>query len=120
MTSFQNKNQIYAQLEELIPGQVAECKNGDELPTTLKELIIHNFQAKYVCYHKEDATVEVGLEEQEDNTSYSKIRVHSYKLQDAVSWIRKSFKKDDRDLKFYAQLLSRKDSANKIDQVVLV
>src|SRR5680860_97868 len=110
MTSFQNKNEIHAQLEELIPGQVTECKNVDEIPTTLKELIIHNFQAKYVCYHKGDDTIEVGVEEQENNTGYSKIKVHTFKLKDAVSWIGKSFKKDDRDLKFYAQLISRKDS----------
>lgn len=120
MTSYQSKNMIQERLGELIPGQVAECRECDELPPTLQELILHNFQAKYVCYNKKNGTVEVGIEEMEATDSYPKIKTHTFRLEQAVSWLGKTFRKEEQDLKFYARLIAQNGTSLKIDDVVLV
>ena len=120
MTSYQSKNMIQERLGELIPEQVAECRECDELPPTLQELILHNFQAKYVCYNKKNGTVEVGIEEMEATDSYPKIKTHTFRLEQAVSWLGKTFRKEEQDLKFYARLIAQNGTSLKIDDVVLV
>lgn len=120
MTSYQSRNQILRKLEEMIPEQVKECKECDELPPSLEELIIHNFQAKFVCYNKEDGTIEVGVEEQEEIDSYPRIKTRTFSLDKASSWIKKSFRNDEPDLKFYGMLIANNGTVNRIDEVVLV
>ena len=120
MTSYQSKNQIQAKLEEMIPEQVAECKECDELPPALEQLIIHNFQAKFVCYNKEKNNVEVGVEDSTSTGSYPRIKVQTFPLEEAVSWIRKTFKEEEQDLKFYGKLVAGKGKYSKVDEVVLV
>lgn len=120
MTTYQSRNQIFTKLEEMIPEQVKECKNCDELPASLEELIIHNFQAKFVCYNKEDQTVEVGVEDYESMSSYPSIKIHTFPLNKAKTWIRKSFRQEEPDLKFYGKLIAGDGRVNRIDEVVLV
>mgnify|MGYP006196344627 FL=1 len=120
MTSYQSKNMIQEKLGELIPEQLAECQECDELPQTLEELILHNFQAKYVCYNKKNGTVEVGIQEMEATDTYPKIKTHTFRLEQAVSWLGKTFKKEEHDLKFYARLIAQNRNSHRIDDVVLV
>lgn len=120
MTSYQSKNAIHRKLGEMIPQQVNECKECDELPPSLEQLILHNFQAKFVCYNKKSATIEVGVEEQVAIDTYPKIKTHTFRLEEAVSWLGKSFRSDEFDLKFYAKIIAQNGTSQKIDDVVLV
>ena len=120
MTTYQNKTQIQRELQEMLPHQIEECKTCDELPSTLEELIKHNFQATFVCYDKKTNTIEVGVEEQEDITSYPEITIHKFKLEDAASQLKKTFRKSDHDLKFYGKILAGHGYINQVDDVVLV
>ena len=119
MTSYQSRNQIRTELQRMLPYQIEECREGDELPSALHDLIKHNFQASFVCYNKRKNTIEVGVEDQENENSYPKITVHTFGLDEAVSKLNKSFRSSDLDLKFYGKLLAG-GSVNKIDEVVLV
>lgn len=120
MTSYQSRNQIKQQLQELLPEQIRECKECDELPPSLQQLIMHNFQATFVCYDKNTNTIEVGVEEEEPVNSYPRIKVLKFELEEAVSKIAKTLRSGDQDLKFYGKLLSGYGSVNQIDDVVLV
>lgn len=120
MISYQSRNQIQLELHKLLPHQIEECKECDKLPAALEELIKHNFQATFVCYDKKTNTIEVGVEEQEEITSYPQITVHKFKLEEAVSQLTQTFRKSDQDLKFYGKLLAGNVSGNRIDEVVLV
>lgn len=120
MTSYQSRNQIKTLLQEMIPAQISECQECDELPQALADLIMHNFQAKYVCYNKQSNTVEVGIEEQESTNSYSKITSQTFKLEEAATWLEKSFKTEEQDLRFYAQIIASDGYASSVDDVILV
>ena len=120
MTSYQSRKQIKTLLEEMIPAQVSECERCDKLPQPLVDLIMHNFRAKYVCYNKDNNTVEVGIEEQESALHYPKITSQTFKLEEAVSWLGKSFKTEEQDLRFYARLIASEGYTNTIDEVILV
>lgn len=119
MTSYQSRNQIQSELQKMLPYQIEECRACDELPTALEELIKHNFQATFVCYNKNSNTIEVGVEEQEFVNSYPKITVHKFRLEEAVSQLKSTFRNSDQDLKFYGKLLAG-NGATRIDDVVLV
>ncbi|MFD2516504.1 hypothetical protein [Salinimicrobium flavum] len=120
MTSYQSRNQIHSELQRMLPHQIEECMECDELPQTLHQLIMHNFQARFVCYDKKTGTIEVGVEDQEAIDSYPKITVQKFKLGETVSQLSRTFRKSDQDLKFYGKLLAGNNSAAKIDDVVLV
>lgn len=120
MISYQSRNQIQHELHKMLPYQIKECKECDELPPALEQLIKHNFQAKFVCYDKKTNTIEVGVEEQEDVNSYPNITVHKFSLENAVAQVNKTFKTTDQDLKFYGKLLAGSGSLKRIDEVVLV
>lgn len=120
MTLYQNRSLIKDKLEEMIPEQVTECKECDELPQAMEELIIHNFQAKYVCYNKEEGTVEVGIEEMEATDAYPRITTHTFPLEQAEKWLGKTLKSEEQDLKFYAKLLASNGFSDRIDRVILV
>lgn len=120
MTAYQSKNQIQAELEENLPQQIAECIENDELPAPLKELILHNFQADYVCYNKENGSVEIGVEKESSRSGYPEMETQTYKLKDAASWLDKTYGSEEQDLKFYAKIIARNGSENRIDDVVLV
>ncbi|MGB7785171.1 MAG: hypothetical protein WBL27_03630 [Salinimicrobium sp.] len=119
MTSYQSRNQIRTELQRMLPSQIKECRECDELPSILHELIKHNFQASFVCYDKKNNTIEVGVEEQENEYTYPKINVHKFGLDEAVSKLNKSFRSSDHDLKFYGRLLAG-GSVGRVDEVVLV
>lgn len=119
MTSYQSRSEIRYRLGEMLPHQIEECKECDELPPALEELIKHNFQATFVCYDKESNCIEVGVEEQEETDSYPEITVHKFKLEEAAKRLKKTFRNTDADLKFYGRLLAG-GSTSKIDDVVLV
>ena len=120
MTSYQSRNQILSKLKQLIPEQVEECKECDELPQALEELVLHNFQAKFVCYNKEKNTVEVGVEENDSVSSYPRIKTRSFPLEETISWVTKTCKTEEQDLKFYGRLIAANGHTNRIDEVVLV
>lgn len=120
MTSYQSRNLIRTTLKKMIPEQVAECRACDDLPEPLKELIIHNFQAEYVCYNKEDESVEIGVQNQEDSDSYPTFKIFNLKLEEISGWIGRTFKKEELDLKFYARLIAEGGSGKNVDEVVLV
>lgn len=120
MTSYQSRSEIQNQLKKLLPYQIEECKSCDKLPEALKNLIKHNFQASFVCYDKKSNTIEVGVEDQDDNTIYPSITVHKFKLEEAVSKLGKTFRNSDADLKFYGKILAGHGSFARIDDVVLV
>ena len=120
MTSYQSRNQILSKLEEMVPEKVAECKECDEMPQSLEQLIVHNFQAKYVCYNKMDNMVEVGIEDGDANDSYPTIKTRTFPLDECRNWIRKTFRSEEYDLKFYGMLLAGNENINKVDEVVLV
>lgn len=120
MTSYQSRKMIHERLEEMIPEQVSECKECDKLPQPLVDLIMHNFQAKYVCYHKKDNTVEVGVEEQESMLAYPNIKSYTFRLEEAVSWLGETFRSDEQDLKFYGKIIAGNGNYNQIDDVILV
>ncbi len=120
MTSYQSRNQIQSELQRMLPHQIEECRECDELPQALEELIKHNFQATFVCYDRKTNTIEVGVEEQEVENRYPDITVHKFKLEEAVSQLKKTFKNSDQDLKFYGKILAGHGVTNRIDDVVLV
>jgi len=120
MTSYQSRNQIQHELQKLLPHQIEECKECDELPQALEDLIKHNFQATFVCYDKKTNTIEVGVEEEEAENSYPVITVHKFRLEEAVSQLRKTFRNSDPDLQFYGKLLAGHGRTSQIDEVVLV
>ena len=119
MISYQSKNDIQNQLRNLLAYQIKECRECDELPQALEELIKHNYQATFVCYDKQSDCIEVGVEKEEEITAYPEIKVHRIPLEKAVAKLGKSFRSSDQDLKFYGRILASNDS-NKIDDVVLV
>ncbi len=119
MTSYQSRNQIHSELQRMLPHQIEECKECDALPPALEELIKHNFQATFVCYDKRSNTIEVGIEEGEAVNSYPEITVHKFKLEEAVSQVKKTFRNSDPDLQFYGKLLAGNSRAGHVD-VVLV
>ena len=104
----------------MLPYQIKECKECDELPLALEQLIKHNFQATFVCYDKKTNTIEVGVEDQEELNSYPNITVHKFSLEEAVTRLNKTLKTTDQDLKFYGKLLAATGSHKRIDEVVLV
>ena len=120
MTSYQSRNEIQRHLLNLLPHQIEECKECDELPAPLAEFIKHNYQAKFVCYDKSSGCIEVGVEKQEDINSYPEIQVHKIPLKSAVSKLKKTFRNSDLDLKFYGRLLAGQGTTTRIDDVVLV
>lgn len=119
MVSYQSKHDIQNQVRNLLPYQIKECRECDELPQALEELIKHNYQAAFVCYDKKSGCIEVGVEKEEEITAYPEIMVHKIPLEKAVSQLSKSLRTSDLDLKFYGRLLAG-GSANKVDDVVLV
>lgn len=120
MTTYQNRSQIHSELRQILPQQIEECKECDELPVTLQQLIKHNFQAKFVCYDKKKKVIEVGVEEFETTDTYPEIIVHNFRLEEIVAHLGETLRNDDHDLKFYGKLLAGHGSVNKIDDVVLV
>ncbi|WP_051205513.1 hypothetical protein [Salinimicrobium xinjiangense] len=120
MTSYQSRSEIQEQLKKLLPYQIEECKTCDELPKALKDLIQHNFQASFVCYDKKSNTIEVGVEDQNEKDIYPQITVHKFRLEEAVSKLSRTFRKEDADLKFYGKILAGHGSSTRIDDVVLV
>ena len=120
MVSYQSKNEIQNQVRNLLPYQIKECRDCDELPKALAEIIKHNYQAAFVCYDKKSNCIEVGIEKEEEITAYPEITVHKIPLKQAVSQLSESLRTDDLDLKFYGKLLASYGIANKIDDVVLV
>ena len=120
MTTYQNRNEIQEKLKEMLPEQVAECKRCDELPAALEQLIKHNFQAEFVCYQKKSNTVEVGVQVNEDEMSYPQIKTYSFKLEETISWLGKTYRNDERDLNFYGKLIAGNAAENEVDEVVLV
>lgn len=120
MTSYQSRNQIQSELQKMLPYQIQECRKCDELPRVLEELIKHNFQATFVCYDKKSNTIEVGVEEQEAINSYPDITVHKFRLEEAVSQLKNTFRNSDQDLKFYGKILAGNGATSQIDDVVLV
>ena len=120
MTLYKNKNQIQNELGQMLPSQIEECKECDELPPTLHELIMHNFQAKFVCYDKKTNTIEVGVEQQESENAYPQITVHKFRLEDTLKQLKMTFRTHDQDLKFYGKLLAGTVSDRQVDDVVLV
>ncbi|MHA6279696.1 hypothetical protein ACXYMT_05900 [Salinimicrobium sp. CAU 1759] len=120
MVSYQSKNEIQNQVRNLLPYQIKECRECDELPKALEELIKHNYQAAFVCYDKKSNCIEVGVEKEEEVTAYPEITVHKIPLKKAVSELAQSLRNDDLDLKFYGRLLAGYGNANKIEDVVLV
>jgi hypothetical protein len=120
MTTYQNRNQIETDLRKMLPHQIDECKECDELPVTLERLIKHNFQAAFVCYNKKKGLIEVGVEEYEAVDAYPEITVHEFRLEEIISQLGKTFRNEDHDLKFYGKLLAGHGSVNEIDEVVLV
>lgn len=119
MTSYQNRSQIQQELQNLLPHQISECKECDEVPPALEELIRHNFNAAFVCYDKKTGHIEVGVEEKEDVTSYPEIVVHKFPLSEIPKKLKKTFRKSDLDLHFYARLLAKAGN-RRVDEVVLV
>lgn len=120
MISYQSRNEIQTHLLNLLPHQIEECKECDELPAPLAEFIKHNYQAKFVCYDKSSGCIEVGVEKQEDVNAYPEIQVHKIPLNNAVSKLKKTFRNSDLDLKFYGRLLAGQGTTTRIDDVVLV
>ena len=120
MTSYQSRNEIQKHLINLLPHQIEECKECDELPQALEQLIRHNYQAAFVCYDKQNSCIEVGVEQQEEVDAYPEITVHKIPLDKVVNRLKKTFRNSDVDLKFYGKILAGYGSANQIDDVVLV
>lgn len=120
MTTYQSRSQIHNELRQMLPHQIEECKECDEMPKTLAQLIKHNFQAKFVCYDKKKKMIEVGVEESETTDSYPEINVLKFRLEELGTQIGKTFRNNDHDLKFYGKILAGHGSVNEIDDVVLV
>jgi hypothetical protein len=120
MISYQSKNEIQNQVLNLLPHQIEECRECDKLPASLEELIKHNYQAAFVCYDKKTNSIEVGVENEEENSPYPEIKVHKIPLAKAVASLRKTFKNSDADLKFYGRILAGYGSSSKVEDVVLV
>lgn len=120
MTTYQSRSQIHNELRQMLPHQIEECKECDEMPKTLAQLIKHNFQAKFVCYDKKKKMIEVGVEESETTDSYPEINVLKFRLEELGTQIGKTFRNNDHDLKFYGKILAGHGSVSEIDDVVLV
>lgn len=104
----------------MLPEQILECKQCGELPTVLKQLLTHNFQADFVSYHKENQMLEIGVNVQEEPDAYPQINVKSFPLAEITKYLEPTFKHGDQDLKFYGKLIAGNGFIRKADNVVLV
>lgn len=120
MISYQSKTDIQNQVLNLLPHQIEECRECDQLPASLEEIIRHNYQATFVCYDKQSNSIEVGVENDEENSPYPEIKVYKIPLAKAVARIKKTFRTTDADLKFYGKILAGYGYSSKIEDVVLV
>lgn len=120
MISYQSKTDIQNQVLNLLPYQIEECRECDKLPEALEELIKHNYQATFVCYDKNSDCIEVGIENEKENSPYPEIKVQKIPLRKAVAQLGKTFKTSDSDLRFYGKLLAGYGSSSRVDDVVLV
>ena len=120
MISYQSKNDIQNQVVNLLPHQIEECRECDKLPEPLVELIKHNYQATFVCYDKKSNCIEVGIENEKENSPYPEIQVQKIPLKKAVAQLGKTFRSSDSDLKFYGKILASYGSSSRVEDVVLV
>lgn len=120
MISYQNRNEIPLKLQQVLPQHIEECRECDALTPALENIIKHNFQASFVCYDKESMTIEVGVKQQAETDSYPEILVQKFKLDEAISRLKNTFKNSDADLRFYAKILAGNSKVNNIDDVVLM
>lgn len=120
MTTYQSRTQIQSELQRMLPHQIEECRECDEIPPSLEILLKHNFQATFVCYDKKSQMIEVGVEEQEAVDAYPEITVHKFKLDEVIPQVKRTFREGDQDLKFYGKILAGHGSVNQVDEVVLV
>lgn len=120
MISYQSRSEIQTHLLNLLPHQLEECRECDELPPALAEFIKHNYQATFVCYDRSSGCIEVGVKKQDNEDVYPEIEVHKIPLEKAAIKLKKTFRNSDQDLKFYGKILAGYGSASKIDDVVLV
>lgn len=118
MTLYQSRSQVQSELQRMLPHQIEECKECDELPPALERLIKYNFAAAFVCYDKKTGMIEVGVENQEKVSTYPEITVHKFKLDEIKAQLQKTFRNSDHDLKYYGKLLA--GDGDRVDEVVLV
>ncbi len=103
------RTEIRDSLKKLITQYIEECTNCDKISDDFYNLLKHNFMAKFVFYNKEEKTIEIGINEGSEPTTYPKIKVFSFPVTKSTEWLDKSFKSNRTDLEFYGKLLNRGD-----------
>lgn len=106
MTSYLYKGQIPQTLKLIIKDAIEECKKSKEIPTGLKEIILYNFNAKYVHLNCKDCSLEIGVEKEDALSLYPKIVTYTYSL-DKTDWLQESIKEKDSDLEFYGKMIAK-------------
>ena len=118
--TYYKQAEIKASMKNLAHLYLADCKKSGVLSPDFKELIEHNFLAKFVCYNKTTHTIEIGIEDITGNDDfYPQINVYKYKLNSNKKWLEGSFKESLNDLTFYGKLLNR-SKMNWDTEVILI
>lgn len=118
MTSYLHKAQISESLQLIIKQAIEECKESNEVPQDLKEIILHNFNAKFVHLNCEEKTLEVGVEKEDALSLYPKLVTYTYSL-DKTSWLKESIKESENDLEFYGRIIARNRGMDENTRVIL-
>ena len=118
MTSYLHKAQIPEALRSMIKEAILECKNSNEIPHGLKQLIMHNFNAKYVHLDCQNSSLEIGVEKPDALSLYPKLVTYTYSL-DKTNWLHESIKENDKDLEFYAKIIAQNNGMGANTEVIL-
>ena len=119
MTTYYQPAEIKTSMKNLVDMYLSDCKKCEELSPDFKDLIKHNFLAKFVCYNKSNQTIEIGIEGNTgDEDFYPQILIYKHKLNSKNKWLLSSFKDGSNDLAFYGKLLNR-SKMNREAEVIL-
>lgn len=112
MESYLTTAEFKKSLEALVKLYVQQCLDQGVIPEDFKELIKHNFYAKYAVYNKEHQKVEIGVNEAKGQSStYPAIATYSFSIFKTDEWLWDSFKSGPFHQNFYSRLLKNKRDA---------
>lgn len=122
MITYYSKFEINSSLKLILADYLRHCYEGGAMPENFKELLKHNFLAKYVVYNCEDRIIEIGIEVSDnENSTYSEIKSVSFSLEREENiWLENSFKYTANDLIFYGKLINRENYNYQNAEVVIV
>lgn len=122
MITYYSKFEIEASIKIIVSEYLKCCIEHGAMQENFKDLIKHNFLAKYVSFNGEKRIIEIGIEDFENmNSYYSTIKKISFHLEENRNrWLEDSFKYSKNDLIFYGKLINRENYNYQDAEVVIV